>query len=160
MRKRFSIEVWTERAGQGRSSFFLKGAPEFFTILLPTMNKMKPRKKVLICEDNPVERKVIQMAVGGDHDTFLATDGRKALELLEQHSDFDLVITDIHMPYNNGEDILEGVRRHQREGTPIVMISSDREEEVIQAALKLGVKVFIKKPIDPESVRRKVATFL
>ncbi len=125
------------------------------------MTEMKARKKVLICEDNPVERKVIQMAVEGDHvDTFVASDGRKALELLEQHSDFDLVITDIHMPYNNGEDILEGVRLHQRKDTPIVMISSDREEEVIQAALKLGVKVFIKKPIDPESVRRKVATFL
>jgi|SRR5690606_1262413 len=138
-------------------------APLFFTIL-PTngnVNEMKARKKVLICEDNPVERKVIQMAVEGEGvETFIASDGRKALDLLEQHSDFDLVITDIHMPYNNGEDILERIRSHQRKDTPIVMISSDREEEVIQAALKLGVNVFIKKPIDPESVRRKVAAFL
>ncbi len=122
---------------------------------------MKARKKVLICEDNPVERKVIQLAVEGENvETFLASDGRKALDLLEQHADFDLVITDIHMPYNNGDDILERIRRHQRKDTPIVMISSDREEEVIQLALKLGVNVFIKKPIDPESVRRKVAAFL
>lgn len=122
---------------------------------------MTQKKKVLICEDNEVERKAIQLAVEGEGvQTFLASDGRKALAFLQEHSDFDLIITDIHMPYNNGDEILEIVRRGQGKTTPIVMISSDRQEEVIKLALKLGVDEFIEKPIDPRVVRSKLKRFL
>ncbi len=119
------------------------------------------KKKVLICEDNEVERKAIQLAVeGAGIETFLAADGRKALALLQESNDFDLIITDIHMPYNNGDEILELVRRQQGKKTPIVMISSDREEEVVKLALKLGVNEFIEKPVDPRVVRSKLKRFL
>jgi CheY-like chemotaxis protein len=122
---------------------------------------MTPRKKVLICEDNEVERKAIQLAVEGEGiETVLVPDGRKAIAQLEEANDFDLIITDIHMPYKNGDDILELVRRQQGRATPIVMISSDREEEVIKLALKLGVDEFIEKPIDPKVVRKKLKRFL
>ena len=122
---------------------------------------MARNKKVLICEDNEVERKAIQLAVEADGiETFLASDGRKALALLHEFDDFDLIITDIHMPYNNGDEILDLVRRQQGKATPIVMISSDREEEVIKLALKLGVDEFIEKPVDPRVVRKKLKRFL
>lgn len=122
---------------------------------------MTPRKKVLICEDNEVERKALQLAVEGEGiETVLVPDGRKAIAQLEEANDFDLIITDIHMPYKNGDDILELVRRQQGRATPIVMISSDREEEVIKLALKLGVDEFIEKPIDPKVVRKKLKRFL
>jgi CheY-like chemotaxis protein len=115
----------------------------------------------LICEDNEVERKAIQLAVEGEGvETYLVPDGRKALALLHETNDFDLIITDIHMPYNNGDEILDLVRHQQKKTTPIVMISSDREEEVIKLALKLGVDEFIEKPVDPRVVRNKLKRFL
>lgn len=118
-------------------------------------------KKVLICEDNEVELKVIKLALEGENvETVVATDGRKALKMLSEITDFDLIITDIHMPYHNGDEILQVVREHQRKSTPIVMISSDQEEEVIKLALKLGVNTFIGKPINPEVVRKKIKPFL
>jgi PleD family two-component response regulator len=45
------------------------------------------------------------------------------------------------------------VRNNERP-TPIIMISSDTEEEVIALALRQGVNDFIKKPIDAIGVEK------
>jgi CheY-like chemotaxis protein len=55
--------------------------------------------KVLICEDNEVALKVMQVALEDlKLETVVARDGRRAIQLLDIHTDFDLIITDIHMP--------------------------------------------------------------
>jgi PleD family two-component response regulator len=130
-----------------------------FPISFPTNES--ENMKVLICEDHEVEMKVIQVALAEENIEWItARDGRKALRILEENNDFDLIITDIHMPYNNGDEILHLVREQQKKNTPIIMISSDDQEEVIKLALKLGVNEFLEKPIDPEMVRRKVRKHL
>jgi DNA-binding response OmpR family regulator len=116
--------------------------------------------KILICEDDPIVVKVIQVAVAEEKaDVHYAKDGRVALELLRQQ-DFDLIITDIHMPYHNGDEVLQLVRGEQKKKTPIIMISSDDEEEVIKLALKLGVNEFIDKPLQAEVLRKKIRKYL
>ena len=117
--------------------------------------------RILLCEDHEVEMKVIQVALEGENiDWTCVNDGRKALRLLESGHEFDLIITDIHMPYNNGDEILNLVREQQKKATPIIMVSSDDQEEVIKLALKLGVNEFLEKPIDPAVVRKKVKKYL
>jgi CheY-like chemotaxis protein len=117
--------------------------------------------KILLCEDHQVEMKVIQVALSGENIQWVcAADGRKAMGILEEQNDFDLIITDIHMPYHNGDDILHLVRQTQKKDTPIIMISSDDQEEVVKLALKLGVNEFIEKPIDPAVVRKKVSKYM
>jgi DNA-binding response OmpR family regulator len=64
------------------------------------------------------------------------------------------------MPYHNGDEILKLVREEQQKKTPIIMLSSDGEEEVIALALKLGVNEFIKKPLDPDVLMKKVKKLL
>ena len=117
--------------------------------------------KVLVCEDDDVVLKVIQVALSecNVHAVF-AKDGREALRLLNEMNDYGLIITDIHMPYHNGDEILQLVRVDQKKDTPIVMISSDAEEEVVALALKSGVDEFISKPVDPAKLMRKIKKFL
>lgn len=116
--------------------------------------------KVLVCEDDIVVLKVIQVALESENaEVTSATDGIKALEQLRLNT-FDLIITDIHMPHYNGDDVLNLVREQQKKNTPIIMISSDTEEEVIAMALKLGVNEFIKKPIDTNLLKKKLKKFL
>ena len=117
--------------------------------------------KILLCEDHPVEMKMIQVALEGENiDWTCVNDGRKALRLLEDGSNFDMIITDIHMPYNNGDDILNLVRERQKKTIPIIMVSSDGQEEVIKLALKLGVNEFLEKPLDPAIIRKKVKKYI
>ena len=117
--------------------------------------------KVLVCEDDDVVLKVIQVALAESHvHAIFVKDGREALNLLHANNDFGLIITDIHMPYHNGDEILQLVRVDQKKNIPIVMISSDAEEEVVALALKSGVDEFISKPVDPAKLMKKIKKFL
>src|SRR5690606_41633966 len=122
-----------------------------------TPEHSKQNMNALVCEDDEIVMKVIQVALDleGINGTYVK-DGRKAMELLQHDSHFDIIITDIHMPYYNGDDILKLVREDQKKNTPIIMISSDSEEEVIALALKLGVDEFISKPADPKKLRKVI----
>jgi CheY-like chemotaxis protein len=116
--------------------------------------------KILVCEDDVVVVKIIQVALDmPDVQLVNAKDGVQALKLLKQDN-FDMIITDIHMPYHNGDEILNFVRNEQKQKTPIIMISSDVEEEVIRLALKSGVNEFVKKPLDADKFRKQVSKYI
>lgn len=116
--------------------------------------------KVLVCEDDAIVLKVIQVVLENEKaEATYAKDGIKALDHLRNNT-YDLIITDIHMPFHNGDEVLKLVRQEQKKNTPIVMISSDTEEEVIAFALKQGVNEFIKKPVDATSLQQKLKRFM
>ena len=104
--------------------------------------------KILICDDDVVLLRMMELSIQEQNlgEVVVAKNGREALQLL-RHQSFDLVVTDIHMPYNNGEDILNLLRQEQGKSTPIIMMSSDGDEDVIAMARKKGVNDFVKKPI-------------
>lgn len=117
--------------------------------------------RILVCDDEIVVLKVVQVALENvNAEIVLAKDGLQALQHLEANGHFDLIITDIHMPYHNGDEILKFVREEQKKDTPIVMLSSDGEEEVIALALKQGVNDFIVKPVTSEKLLKKINRFL
>lgn len=117
-------------------------------------------KRILICDDELIVHKIAGVAFESlPVEIVNARDGRQAIEHLRRSS-FDLIITDIHMPHHNGDDILRVVREELKKNTPIVMLSSDGEEEVIKLALKQGVNDFIVKPIDATRLAGKVKRYL
>jgi DNA-binding response OmpR family regulator len=113
--------------------------------------------KVLVCDDDEVILRIAKIALQNENaDVIYVKDGREALKHLRENNNFDLIITDIHMPFHNGDEILRFVREEQRKNVPIIMLSSDGQEEVIALALKLGVNDFIVKPIDAEQLLKKI----
>jgi DNA-binding response OmpR family regulator len=104
--------------------------------------------KILVCDDDVVLLRMIELSLKEEKlgEVVVAKNGREAMDILRnQH--FDLVVTDIHMPYFKGEDILNLIRQEQKKSTPIIMMSSDGDEDIIAAAKKQGVNEFVKKPI-------------
>ena len=117
--------------------------------------------KILVCEDDVIVVKVIEVALASEKvEMVLVRDGDKAFRLLKENNNFDLIITDIHMPHHKGDEILELVRIQQKKTTPIIMISSDDAEEAIALALKSGVNEYMVKPIDPVQLNKKVKKLL
>lgn len=117
--------------------------------------------KILVCEDDVVVLKVVQLALEQEKfEVVPAKDGKQAFQQLQSADDFDLIITDIHMPYHNGDEILKWVRIDQQRKTPIIMLSSDGDEEVIKLALKQGINEFIVKPVDAKDLIKKVKKLL
>jgi len=117
--------------------------------------------RILVCDDEVVVLKVVEVALENrGAEMIFVKDGEQAMKALKDNSHFDLIITDIHMPYYNGDDVLKFVRETQGRKTPIIMLSSDGEEEVIALALKQGVNDFIVKPVTAEKLLKKVDRFL
>lgn len=106
------------------------------------------QKKILVCDDDEAVLSMIQFKLTNDNlgKVYTARDGYQAIQQLRAEA-FDLVITDIHMPYHDGGEVLNLIRVEQKKTTPIIMLSSDGGEEVIALAKKQGVNEFIKKPI-------------
>jgi CheY-like chemotaxis protein len=117
--------------------------------------------RVLVCEDDDMVIKVVQIALQDKNVTLtVSRDGQQAMDRLERGEEFDLILTDLHMPHKNGDDILRLVREDMKKNTPIVMFSSDGEEEVIALALKLGINDFIVKPMTVDSFLKKIKKYL
>jgi CheY-like chemotaxis protein len=79
---------------------------------------------ILVADDDPVVRHLCRRALGHDGVTVLeAEDGEAALKLIENHSDIDLVITDLTMPRVGGQELAE-VLSVFRPGLPVLAMSS------------------------------------
>lgn len=117
--------------------------------------------RVLVCDDDDMVTKVVQIALQTRGiDVTICHNGQQAIDRLEKGEQFDLICTDLHMPHKNGDDILRVVREDLKSQTPIVMFSSDGEEEVISLALKLGINDYIVKPITVDSFLKKIRKYL
>lgn len=117
--------------------------------------------KVLVCDDDEVVVKLVEVALSTENVSLTITrNGQDAIDLLENGQVFDLIITDLHMPFRNGDEILALVRQDLKQKTPIIMLSSDGEEEVIALALKLGINDFIVKPLTVDKIMKKVKKYL
>lgn len=117
--------------------------------------------KILVCEDDVVVAKVIQVALEPlNVHAYWVKDGDKAFRLLKSENDYDLIITDIHMPHHNGDEILSLVRNELKKQTPIIMISTDDAQEAINLALKSGVNEYMVKPVDPDKLQKNVKKLL
>lgn len=57
-----------------------------------------------------------------------ATNGLEALDVIENNSDIDAIVTDINMPYMNGLEMIK-ILRDKGINIPTVVISAHTEEE-------------------------------
>lgn len=63
----------------------------------------------------------------------------------------DLILLDIHLPYEDGYTTLERLRSTDRfGGTRVLAVTAEATEDNMQRAKKAGFDGFIAKPIDPD----------
>lgn len=106
--------------------------------------------KVLIAEDEKIIRLGLKALIKELTSDFIvageATDGERALSLI-QHSQPDLLITDIRMPKMNGLSLIEKVKE-LIPSLPIIIISAYDEFEYAKKGIQHGVDGYLLKPIN------------
>ena len=113
------------------------------------------KKKILIIEDNPMVVKSLEYKLNNDgYEVVVANDGRLALEILE-NTDFDLVITDLMLPFITGAQIIEFIKKKSIH-LPIIVLSTSTQESIIMDAFNMGVDDFITKPFSPNELSLRV----
>lgn len=69
----------------------------------------------------------------------------------------DLVIMDINMPGKNGLECLEDIRKHVRlRKLPVVILSTETDEDVIKDAYRRGANFFISKPNSFQALKHEI----
>lgn len=71
----------------------------------------------------------------------------------------DLIIVDLNMPEVSGLDMIEFLRRRpEAKKLPIVMLSSEATDEIVDKALAVGADAYIMKPVTIEELEKSMAT--
>lgn len=113
---------------------------------------------VLIVDDSLSMRSVIKKTIRvsgfkvGEY--FEAADGKEALKILAD-AWVDLVLTDINMPNMNGLELIAEMNNDQiLSSIPVVMVTTEGSEKSVQKSMEMGAKGYIKKPFQPEDIKR------
>lgn len=83
---------------------------------------------------------------------FFADNGKRALEILAEHPEIEVVLTDINMPEMDGLAVLERIEG-LNEKLKAIVISAYGDMENIRAAMNRGAHDFLTKPIDFEDLK-------
>ena len=118
--------------------------------------------KILICEDDLITLRALEYSLKREgYDTIRAEDGLEGSELLKKHSgEIDLMITDQHMPYYSGLELVHLVRNEMNAGFPIIMLTRVNLDSTRKLALSLGVTEHITKPFLPSQLISRVKSIL
>lgn len=112
---------------------------------------MQPRK-VLVVDDSKLMHKMYEVMLR-QYPLVYASDGRQALDRLQDHPDIDLVLLDINMPNMNGLEFLAELRSDAaRAELPVIIISTEGREEDTARGLEAGATAYIKKPFHSEEI--------
>ncbi|HAR61921.1 MAG: response regulator [Candidatus Margulisiibacteriota bacterium] len=118
-------------------------------------------KKILIADDNTSIRKSLEFILKRSNYAIIeAVNGQEALE--KTKSDLpDLIIMDFKMPILNGWEAAKLIKSiDSLKGIPIIGYTGYASKEHIMEGMNAGCNEIIKKPIDLESMKKKVAAYL
>ena len=118
------------------------------------------RQKVLIADDDAINRQVLGELLKPEYTVLLAKNGAQALDLVARHSP-DLVLLDVVMPDMDGYEVLRQLRAApDTAGIAVIFISGlDRPEDEANG-LKMGAADYIAKPFNATVVMARVALHL
>ena len=168
-------------AGRLGGEIILADNPEggsIFTVTIPvtragprlaaTADLPKPRTQmfelghILLAEDHAVSALVLTRALSaaGWHVDSVQT-GEDAIERARENP-YQAILTDIHLPGTNGEEVLKAIRAYGGPNiqTPIIAVTADVSPERRLACVDAGFTALIEKPIRPRALVAALADVL
>ncbi len=101
--------------------------------------------KVLLAEDYLMNQHLITMMLETHGASVtVANDGKEAFQKAKQ-SDFDIILMDLNMPNINGIQAAKMIKMFSIE-TPIICLTADVTEEILNSILASGMKEIVAKP--------------
>ena len=102
---------------------------------------------LLYVEDDTATMEASLFLLENFFDTIItAVDGKDGLEKFKNNR-IDLIITDINMPYINGLEMIDEIKKRDRE-VKVIIFSANIEPKFFTESIKLGVDGYLLKPID------------
>lgn len=110
--------------------------------------EMEPltRQRILVVEDTYTTRELIRsILVASGYDVETAVDGSEGWQKLQKNA-FDLVITDIEMPYMNGFELTKAIRAEEHfANLPVIIVTGLEKESEKRQGLTVGAQAYLVK---------------
>ena len=109
-------------------------------------------RRVLIVEDEPINREMLGNIIQQDYEVSYAEDGRQALDMLQaKDKKCSLILLDLLMPKMDGMTFLDRIRTDEElRSIPVIVVTSEEDAEV--ECIRRGAVDFIRKPYDMPEV--------
>ena len=115
---------------------------------------------ILIVDDDPVQRRLLEATVTKfGHAAIVADGGRAGLEALKGRREISLVILDLSMPDIDGIGVLKAMRERGLE-VPVIVQTAQGGIETVVLAMRHGAFDFVVKPASPDKLQTSIANAL
>jgi len=117
--------------------------------------------KILIIDDNEIDREILAFALTECRNILEAKNGKEGLALAKQTPHPDLILLDILMPIMDGYEVIKQLKSDPlTKDIPVVFITSKVENADEAYGLQLGAADYIYKPLKVELIRLRVTNLL
>lgn len=114
--------------------------------------------KILIADDNRSSRVLLEeFAVEWGYEPVLASDGLQAYNILNRENGPRLAILDWMMPGMDGPDICQKIKALGGPFCYFILLTSRGEKKDMLAGLGAGADDFLRKPVDPDELKIRLA---
>ena len=119
-------------------------------------------KTILIVDDSNTARASVEYTLKkGSYTVVSADDGTTGLEVLGKTPNVDMIITDLNMPKMDGIEFIKHVRKvDQHKYTPILMLTTESQDEKKMEGKAAGASGWLVKPFNPTQLLDVVKRFL
>jgi len=113
-------------------------------------------KQVLLCEDNLLNKEIVQQLLSKVGMTMLwAKDGKEGVDMFSINGTefFSIILMDIRMPVMDGYSAARTIRTLDRKDAktiPIIALTADAYDDEVRRCLEAGMNGYVAKPIDPK----------
>ncbi len=116
---------------------------------------------ILVIDDSSTIRRLLSLILRKkDYLVAEAEDGLDAMEKLS-HVQAELIIVDLNMPNMDGIEFVKNLRNNYYYiDTPVIMLTTTKDENLRRDAFQAGVNMFLNKPIHPDVLLFKVESLL
>ena len=122
---------------------------------------MNQKIKLLIIDDEPSTRKILEHFLNKEFEVTLKNDGMEGMRWLEMGNDPDFIIVDLNMPHLNGKEFVTIIRASNLYSEiPVIILSGTDESKERIECLNLGADDFMLKPFNPMEIHAKIHAIL
>lgn len=115
------------------------------------------KKKIIIADDSELNCEMVADILGSIYDYQFVHDGDTLLNMLTLGERADMILLDLNMPKTSGMQVLKVMRsRHWTDEIPVVIISAEDDDAIIQKAFELGATDYIVRPFQSFFVKHRI----
>lgn len=117
--------------------------------------------KILVVDDDKTTRKLLSLYLKGKgYEVVTAENGLDAIEKVGTES-VNFILTDMNMPYMDGIEFTKNIKSDPvLKNIPVVMVTTEADEDERERAFKAGVDEYLVKPVNAEQVTEAVMKIL